>query len=260
MQNASPKSPFSSLRRRSAGSSFSYSTRRFRRRPWLEAMEERTLLSSIVVTNTDDSGTGSLRQAILDANAQGGAETITFDPTAFATAQTITLTSGDLELSDTTGTETITGPAAGVTVNARGTSRVFQVDSGVTASISGLTISGGSNSSGNGGGLVNYGTATLNDCTVSGNSAYFGGGVWNAPATNLTLTDCTVSGNSSARMGGGVMNQGTANLTDSTLSGNSSFTQGGGVCSRGAVTTLTELYRERQYRRNGWRPVLQLFQ
>ena len=91
-----------------------------------------------------DSGPGSLRQAIHDANAQRGAETITFDPTAFATPQTITLTSGQLELSDPTGTETITGPAAGVTVSGGGTSRVFQVDAGVTASISGLTITGGS--------------------------------------------------------------------------------------------------------------------
>ncbi len=33
---------------------------------------------SFVVTNTDDSGEGSLRQAILDANANEGAETITF--------------------------------------------------------------------------------------------------------------------------------------------------------------------------------------
>ena len=48
--------------------------------------------------------------------------------TVFATPQTITLGGAQLELSDTTGTETITGPAAGVTVNAGGASRVFQVD------------------------------------------------------------------------------------------------------------------------------------
>ena len=33
------------------------------------------------VTNTDDSGSGSLRQAILDANAAGGADTIAFNIT-----------------------------------------------------------------------------------------------------------------------------------------------------------------------------------
>ena len=39
----------------------------------------------------------------------GRRQTITFDPTVFATAQTITLTAGQLELSNTSGTETITG-------------------------------------------------------------------------------------------------------------------------------------------------------
>ena len=120
-------------------------------------MEDRTLLSSFMVSNTDDSGPGSLRQAIQDANDQSGDNDITFDPTAFASAQTITLTSGQLELSDTSGTETITGPAAGVTVSGGGASRVFQVDSSVTASISGMTITGGNVGYYGGGGLYNDG-------------------------------------------------------------------------------------------------------
>ncbi|NIL98260.1 MAG: DUF4347 domain-containing protein, partial [Planctomycetales bacterium] len=37
------------------------------------------LLASFVVTNTNDSGAGSLRQAILDANANSGSDTITFN-------------------------------------------------------------------------------------------------------------------------------------------------------------------------------------
>ena len=86
----------------------------------------------------------SLREAIAFANADSsGIATITFDPTVFATPQTITLTGSQLELSNTSETETITGPAAGVTVSGGGLSRVFQVDAGVTASISGLTITGG---------------------------------------------------------------------------------------------------------------------
>ena len=100
---------------------------------------------------------------------------------------------GQLELSDTTGTETITGPAAGVTVNAGGASRVFQVDPSVTASISGMTTTGGNAAIG--GGLYNEGTTTLTNCTVSGNSAsHGGGGVSNYGS--LALTNCTVSGNS----------------------------------------------------------------
>src|SRR5262249_6286024 len=171
-----------------------------RARPALEVLEDRCVPSTIVVTNPTDTpvaGKIDLRQAIVQANTNGGAETITFDPTVFATPQTITLSGTQLELSDTTGTETITGPAAGVTVDGGGLSRVFQIDGLVTASISGLTITGG-NSASNGGGVNNYGSLTLTNCTVSGNSvsAYypngFGGGVQNSGS--LTLTNCTVSG------------------------------------------------------------------
>src|SRR6185437_11316761 len=51
----------------------------FRSRPRLEGMEDRTLLSTFLVTTTADGGPGSLRQAILDSNAAtGGASTIDF--------------------------------------------------------------------------------------------------------------------------------------------------------------------------------------
>src|SRR4051812_2959067 len=42
-------------------------------------LEDRTLLAAFVVSNTDDSGPGSLRQAILDANADTGSDVIDFD-------------------------------------------------------------------------------------------------------------------------------------------------------------------------------------
>src|SRR6185503_9371561 len=48
--------------------------------------------TTFVVTNKNDSGPGSLRQAILDANANPGADTITFDPDVFAAPDTIDLT------------------------------------------------------------------------------------------------------------------------------------------------------------------------
>ncbi len=147
--------------------------------------------SDPLVVNTTSDGPGSppgilsLRQAVNLANVMDGAATITFDPTVFAAPQTIALTGGPLELSDPGGLETITGPAAGLTIDAGGKSRVFVVDSGVTAALSGLTITGGSASGG--GGLANHGTVTLADCTVSGNSASsFGGGVDNYGTATLT--------------------------------------------------------------------------
>src|SRR5262249_49763874 len=154
----------------------------------------------IVVNNPTDTpavGQTDLRQAIVQANTNGGDQSIVFDSTAFNTAKTIALTGGQLELSNTTGTETITGPAAGVTVSGGGLSRVFQVDGLVKASISGLTITGGNTASFYGGSGLYCGggsTVTLTNCTVSGNYASdIGGGVFNAGS--LALTNCTVSGN-----------------------------------------------------------------
>ncbi len=206
----------------------------------------------LVVNTTIDSagspsGDLSLRQAVNLANLLDSAETITFDPKAFASAQTITLAGSQLELSDTNGMETIAGPAAGVTISGGGQSRVLQVGAHVTASLSGLTITGGDSASdgggldngstakltltdctvsGNsavsdGGGLYNGGAATLTDCTISGNSAEDGGGLDNAyTANNLTVTDCTISGNSAANDGGGLENLATAKLTDTIVAGN----------------------------------------
>ncbi len=44
-----------------------------------EQLEERILLSSFTVANLNDSGNGSLRQAITNANANAGADNIVFD-------------------------------------------------------------------------------------------------------------------------------------------------------------------------------------
>src|SRR5208337_2142988 len=125
-------------------------------RPTLMALEDRRLLSTIVVNNpTDTPVTGEidLRQAIVQANSNGGAETITFDKTVFKTPQTITLNGTQLELSNTTGTETITG----------------------------MTISGGNAgfSDQGGGGLDNFGTLTVSNSVFSSNSAATGGGLYN---------------------------------------------------------------------------------
>src|SRR5215207_6783187 len=66
--------------------------------------------AAYTVTNTNDGGAGSLRQAIIDADNNPGADTIDFDTAGvFATRQTITLTSGQLSIS---GILTLNGPGA----------------------------------------------------------------------------------------------------------------------------------------------------
>jgi hypothetical protein len=194
----------------------------------------------------------SLREAVSLANLANlpnTVATITFDPVVFAKAQTITLTQGQLALSEAGNNvkEVIEGSPAGVTVNAGGSTRVFQVDPSVNASISGLTITGGGGTadrgggvlnrqgatltlnsctlsgntgSTNGGGLANYGTANLTNVTVSGDKATGnGGGVFTASNSTLMLTDCTISANTGAQ-GGGLFNSGTTTLTDTIVAGN----------------------------------------
>ena len=209
------------------------------------AFEYITQAGPLVVNSTADggspSGTLDLRGAVDLANLQAGAQAITFDPTVFAAAETITLGFGPLELSNTTGLETITGPAAGVTVSGGDLSRVFMVASAVTAAISGLAITGGS-TTGDGGALYNEGSTTLTGVTVAGNSAAGpGGGVCNARRGTITIINCSITGNSSTAGGGGLYNDtGTVTLTDSTISGNTAFGNGGAVCGakRGTVTII----------------------
>src|SRR5436309_15332275 len=63
----------------------------------LEALEDRALPSTFTVLNVADSGPGSLRQAVLDANANPGSDTINF---AQGVHGTIGLTSGQLSITD----------------------------------------------------------------------------------------------------------------------------------------------------------------
>ncbi|MGP8252444.1 MAG: beta strand repeat-containing protein [Terracidiphilus sp.] len=220
--------------------------------------------SLVVNTAADDSGTASnctpnptttgpgncsLRDALLEA-ASLGAGSITFDPTAFASAQTITLMNGTLTIAPNTaiaggGLATVSGNSATI---------IFLVNSGTTASLSGLTISNGSSSSGEGGGgISNNGALTVSNSTISGNSATsgnggysYGGGIYNAGT--LTLSNSTISGNSAISgnggysYGGGIDSEnGTAlTLTNSTISGNSAGSYGGGINSGGTSTAAND--------------------
>ena len=108
--------------------------------PWLvEGLEDRLLLSgnpTIYTVNSTGNGTtgtgdsGTLPYVIGQANANtntAGSE-IQFDPTVFASPQTITLAS-TLVLSETAGPEVIDGPGASlVTVSGGNAVEVFSVD------------------------------------------------------------------------------------------------------------------------------------
>jgi predicted outer membrane repeat protein len=203
-------------------------------RPTLEALEHRTLPSTLVVTNPDDTGAvgdGSLRGELL---AAGNGDLIVFDPGL--AGKTITLANaGELYLDKNL---TIHGLGADRLTISGANCRVFETDPSVTVTITGLTIVHGVAGVGGetaiGGGIDNFGTLRLNSVTLSGNSAPFGGGIYNAGT--LTIQNSIVSGNA-ATFGGGIDNAsgGTATLSSSTVSGNAA-TNGGGIANDGVLT------------------------
>jgi hypothetical protein len=110
---------------------------------------ENSNAATFTVTNTNDNGQGSLRQAILDANTNNQEDTIVFDPTLFSTPQTITLTSGQLEIapdnaSGVTKLLTINSPGAHLlTISGNNQSRVISVERIARIIISGVKITAG---------------------------------------------------------------------------------------------------------------------
>jgi hypothetical protein len=215
---------------------------------------------TVIVTSTNDSGPGSLRQALLDA-CEGG--TITFAPAL--NGQTIGLTSGEL-LPDRD--VTIAGPGANLlTISGNGSNRVFFVNSGVNVLLVGLTLTrgngAGSAPSGYGGSLYNEGTLTVSNCTLTANSALDGGALKNVGGTAyligttvssnyasfggglysfngpLTVVNSTVSGNTAAFNGSGIYNQGPLTVRSSTLTGNRAGSTGVGALYASGTERLT---------------------
>jgi hypothetical protein len=210
------------------------------------------------VTNTNDSGPGSLRDAI--ANASPG-------DTVNVPAGTYTLSSGQLDVNKTL---TIAGAGARTTtITAASTSRVMRT-SGNPVTLTGLTITGGKvdlstlQDCQGGGGICNLGTLVISDSAIVGNVANVnianqnapgGGGIFNN-GDNVTIANSTIANNQAnvttsnlAGGGGGYFSNGTGpTITNSTIANNTATVNGsgsrhggGGIYLNGSVLTATNV-------------------
>ena len=188
--------------------------------------------ATLTVTNKNNSGAGSLRQAILSA-ATG--DTINFAAGLKGSIQLASQLILDKNL-------TINGPGANILgVEGRTTpteSRVFDITAG-NVRISDLRIARGFSSGAGGGVLVDGGSLTLNNCLITGNSADSGGGVAVFTGSTLTITNSTIAGNDAPSLVGGVLNSGgTLVMTNSLIIGNDGPVGGVIVESGGTATIL----------------------
>jgi Ca2+-binding RTX toxin-like protein len=206
-----------------------------------------------VVTSPDDHGSGTLRQAIADANAHPGPDRVLFQSSL---SGTINLTSGGLRIDDPL---EIVGPGPDVlTVSGDGTDAVFRTypyiyGNSFPFTISGLTITGGKanyggevegfhsfltvrNSviTGAGPGVeADYGSLTIENTTIHDTvGSNVGGGV-SAFRLGVVIRGSTISGNSAGE-GGGIWIRDVSGPTieNTTVAGNHATGNGGGLVFR----------------------------
>ena len=183
------------------------------------AIARQTGAATITVTNTNDSGPGSLRQALAIAN---NGDTINF-----AVTGAISLSSGGLGI---TKNVTVSGPGFNqLAVNGNQALFVFGVFPQRTVSISGLRIRNAQV-----GVYNNQGRVSVSNCVLGGNSS---AGLYNHVGASMTVADSNISNNSGT---GAYNNQGTLTVSSCVLSGNSGRALDNYAGSGGASMTVSD--------------------
>lgn len=217
-------------------------------RPILTAPEgpvENVSLQSVTLTvqNLDDSGPGSLRQAILDA---GNGHVITF--ASGIAGGMITLSSGELHINKSL---TIVGPAGGITISGNNTTRIFRISNVYEVILDNLILTDGNSSSNPfpdyGGAILSFGNLTIKNSTIKDSWARVLGGAIEQGRGSLTIVNSTLSNNGvhpttleKTHFGGAIrMFESTVAVTNSTISGNTARDGGGGLVNNQSTLTLT---------------------
>jgi predicted outer membrane repeat protein len=190
------------------------------------------------VTNTNDSGPGSLREAISAANASPGTDSISIS------ASGILLLLSPLPV--ITDPVLIQGPVANeFIIDGNQSFRVFDIAS-VDVTLADFTIQNGfvTGVSANGAGIRSFGNLVLLNMRVLGNSAQsHGGGLYLTGL--LTSTSGIFQNNSSTNgVGGGIHASGGATITGTQFVGNSSQGDGGGGFILGQLALSEALFQE----------------
>lgn len=193
---------------------------------------------AVIVSNTNDAGAGSLRQALLDANATPGADVIDIIATG-----TVNLLSPLPVITDAV---TIQGPgAAFFSVDGQDQYRVLDIGA-VDVTISALTVQRGATSGAdpNGAGIRSRGDLTLTHVRVLSNTAQGSGGGLNVSGY-LTLTDSLLRNNHSTNnIGGALRTNSVAVVSNTHFLDNSSQGDGGAVFALGENVITGALFQE----------------
>ncbi|MGI8655327.1 MAG: DUF4214 domain-containing protein [Pyrinomonadaceae bacterium] len=219
----------------------------------------------VTVQNNNDSGAGSLRQAIIDACPEariripGSIGRITLN-SQILIDKTLNIEADNPNLNVISGNDA---------------TRIFETTSGTTINISNVTLTGGNAGNGAAGAIANRGTLGIFNSVLVGNRAFSGGaiynigalylrnssvinnfassnsgGIFNLNGQTLELRNVTVAGNSANGVGGGIFNGGTLFIGNSTITGNrsdadgitdSNGTGGGGLAATGTETLVNSI-------------------
>ena len=207
----------------------------------VEPLEDRRLLATFTVINTADNGAGSLRQAVLDANGNAGADIVDF--AAGLSGQTIGLSGAAIGITDDL---TINGLGADVlTIDGMNNSSVFEIIStnNRTITLNDLHITRGRG--GNAGGIHMLGsnnTLNINRSLFTLNHGQNGGALRVVSSgSTVTIRDSTFKDNTDESQGAALhlcCSSLTANIYNSTFSNNAAKGAGGAIFSNGSMTTI----------------------
>ena len=197
--------------------------------------------ATFLVSNVNDNGPGSLRQAITDSNINGQDDSIDFDAILFQSPQTITLTTGPLEI----GPDNSSGASHSVSINGPGPdllsidgsdqSRVIMISGPTIVVLSSVTVTGGNAT----GGL---------DFANSGGGIFVQAGWVGENINNLTLVNSVIRDNrtgSTGGSGGGILVSGYVAIFNSAVINNTASYSAGGILHIGGElkvvnTTVSE--------------------